>query len=800
MSPRWRKVLGDLISNKTRTLLVALSIGVGVFTVGMIAEGRERMLRGLTDPYLATTPFSAALATEDPFDEDLVNAVEAIEGVQVAEGSKSLQVRMQVGPSEWKPLVLRAIDDWDDIRIARMSLEQGPWPPPDNAMLIERSALSETLGVDLTVGQNVRIQTLDQLDRDIPIVGVVHDLHVAPTFIFGTYYGYITADTLEWLGESRTFSGLRFMVDEEQFYDRAFVEETSFAVRDKIERSGVEVGELWIPPEPGESPIVTFAVTPIIFIMSALGVLAVFLSGFLVTNTIMALLAQQVRQIGIMKAVGARSDQIFGMYLVLVAGFGVVGLIIAMPLAQVAAGVFTDFFAGLFNFDSRSYGVIPSVLVLQLFVGLFVPVVAAIIPVIAGTSMPIREALSSDSGPGSYGQGILDQIINNIRGVSRPLLLSLRNTFRRKGRLALTLITLILGGAIFISVQSVQASIDRTLDNLFASLVRYDVVVNFVNEYREVRLEEEARNVPGVAAAETWGSTIGRRLRPNDTESSEVFIEAPPANSTLLDPEIIEGRWLLPADENAIVLSSGWKNDESDIVLGDTITLKVRGRESDWVVVGFYRSLGGDLSAYANKAYFDQEMREVGSASNLNIVTTSSTPAFQEETARALEDYFRAVGLDVSSTNTAAYNKQQAQTQFGIITTLLMIMAVLIAVVGGLGLMGTMSMNVLERTREIGVMRAIGASDGSILNIVIVEGIIIGSISWIFAAALALPLSQVLNNEVGILFAGAPFTYVYSVNGALLWLGIVVTLSTFASFLPAWNASRLTIREVLAYE
>jgi putative ABC transport system permease protein len=766
----------------------------------MIAEGRERMLRGLTEPYLEGNPFSGVLVTDGTFDDDLVDAIENIEGVAMAEGSKSVTVRMQVGPDEWETLQLRAIPDFDDIKISRMTLEYGQWPPPDNTMLIERSALSEQLGVNVEVGDVLHVETFDQLERDIPVVGVVHDLHVAPTFIFGVYYGYITDETLEWFGASRDFSAVRIMVDEDRFFDSAFVVEVMQEVRDKIERSGLEVEEIFIPPEAGKSPIVTFAVDPIILIMSVLGVLAVFLSGFLVTNTISALLTQQIKQIGIMKAVGARTDQILGMYLLLVLAYGVVSLIIAMPLAYLAAGAFTAFFANLFNFDARTYGIIPSVFGLQLFVGLVVPLLASLYPVISGTSVPIREAISSEGGPGSFGTSLIDRLINRVQGLSRPLLLSLRNTFRRKGRLALTLTTLTIGGAIFISVFSVQDSITRTLDELFAALFRYDVQVDFAEEYRVERLMKESLAVPGVVNAEAWGNISGRRLRPNGTESEQVVFQAPPSGSEMIQPEVTRGRWLLPEDENAVVLSSNWINDEPDVDVGDTITLKVKGRETEWVVVGFFRGLGGALLAYTNKDYFEREVREAGTSSTLNIITASSSGVYQAQVAQNLEQHFRNVGLEVSTTETAAGAMADSQTQFGIITSLLMIMAVLIAVVGGLGLMGTMSMNVLERTREIGVMRAIGASDLSVLSIVVTEGVLIGIISWVMGAVLAFPISKVLSDQVGMLFVGAPFSYVYSVNGALLWLGIAVALAAFASFVPAWNASRLTVRDVLVYE
>jgi putative ABC transport system permease protein len=114
--------------------------------------------------------------------------------------------------------------------------------------------------------------------------------------------------------------------------------------------------------------------------------------------------------------------------------------------------------------------------------------------------------------------------------------------------------------------------------------------------------------------------------------------------------------------------------------------------------------------------------------------------------------------------------------------------------------MGTMSINVIERTREIGVMRAVGASDGSVLKIFMVEGLFIGVLSWFVGALLALPIGKLLSDAVGIAFTDFPLNYTFSVRGTLLWLAVVLVLAALASFLPSRSASRLTVREVLAYE
>ena len=156
--------------------------------------------------------------------------------------------------------------------------------------------------------------------------------------------------------------------------------------------------------------------------------------------------------------------------------------------------------------------------------------------------------------------------------------------------------------------------------------------------------------------------------------------------------------------------------------------------------------------------------------------------------------------MRVSSASTIAELRENIEYQFSIIVVFLTIMAILIAVVGGLGLMGTMSINVLERTREIGVLRAIGAPNRAVAQVFILEGIAIGLMSWVLGSLLAIPMTRALNQVVGAAIIRTPLTYSYSMSGLWLWLASVVVLSALASFIPARNASRLTVREVLAYE
>jgi len=560
---------------------------------------------------------------------------------------------------------------------------------------------------------------------------------------------------------------------------------------------------MWIP-EPG-----TFAaddiLQPMVVVLGTLAFLSLFLSGFLLINTTSALLMQQVRQIGMMKSVGARNGQLMRLYLGMVLIFGLLALVVAIPLAAIVAYGITRYLASLINFDVGGFRIPAQVVALEIAVGLLVPLGAALLPVVSGVRVTVREALSFYGvGGGQFGRSRVDRTLQRIRGLSRPVLLSMRNTIRRKVRLLLTLATLALGGAIFIAVFSVRASLLTTLDQS-TTYLNYDIRVDFDGAYDAQAIEQEAMAVPGVTAAEYWGGGSASRVRPDGSESSSFELNAPPGGTSMLRPVLVEGRWLRPDDRRAIVLDTDVLANEPDIRVGDEVVLDIERRETTWDVVGIAQTT---LSAtfirigtgYVNLAGYADVVPSSEVNSSVRIQTSQHDAAFQSSVATALQDRYEGTGTRVASIRTTSASHEAIRNQFNVLIVFLSIVATLLAIVGALSLMGTMSLNVHERAREIGIMRAIGASDGGVLQIFVVEGICIGVLSVPIGAALAIPISQALSAVVGEKFTHAPLSYTFSVGSALLWLGLVGVLAALASFMPAWNAARLSVREVLGYE
>lgn len=190
----------------------------------------------------------------------------------------------------------------------------------------------------------------------------------------------------------------------------------------------------------------------------------------------------------------------------------------------------------------------------------------------------------------------------------------------------------------------------------------------------------------------------------------------------------------------------------------------------------------------------------VGRTDTLRVATVGHDAASHQAAAESLERRLAAGGYDVRLIHSRSEDRAILAERFNLLSVLLAILAALIGVVGGLGLAGTMSINVLERTREIGVMRAVGASDAAVRQIVLSEGLTIAALAWLLGTLLSLPLSYAMGYVIGIGLLNAPLIWSYSLPAVGVWLVIVLLIAVIASLLPARAAVRLTVREVLTYE
>jgi putative ABC transport system permease protein len=352
------------------------------------------------------------------------------------------------------------------------------------------------------------------------------------------------------------------------------------------------------------------------------------------------------------------------------------------------------------------------------------------------------------------------------------------------------------------AIVNLRDSLDHALNEMF-DFWHYDAWIIVDDQIPAERLVNEAKAVDGVTNAEAWGFTLARYVRPDGTESDNLYLLAPPAGTPLLDPPIIEGRELRPGDIDAILISPGLLANEPTLSLGGPMNVKIEGLERTYTIVGIMNMLGNSSIGYFTIMDYSAYARHVHEPNRANaIILTLSAKSTGEQKAvtSAVEKRFDRADIEVLSNFLISEEREEIDAAFAIIVSLLMVMTTLLATVGGLGLMGTMSLNVIERVREIGVMRAFGASSAAISRIVIIEGLLIGMMSWILAIGLSLPISSSLARTVGLSFMDYPMTATTSLGGILAWALLVIVISILASLFPTLRAVRLTVTEVLAYE
>jgi putative ABC transport system permease protein len=813
MTTRWRKAIRDFEQESTRTLLVVTAMAVGIAGFTAVLAGYAILTRELNRGYLATNPASATIRT-DSADDDLLAAVAATPGVREVEARRSVSGRIKGGTTAWRNLVLFVVRDFRTIRVGRINPESGAWPPSTGEILIERDALQVAR---VRIGDSVIVRTVNGPERTLRVAGSVHDVGQAQARMENIVYGYVTAATLEQLGEAPIFNQVKIIVAGDTL-DEHHVRSVAADVKNVIERHGHPVTRVDVSP-PGKHPHADI-MGLLMLSLASFGLFVMVLSGVIVVNLLTALMAAQVRQIGVMKAIGGTRAQIALIYFGQALLLGVAAIVIALPVGVWGSRVLCRAMAVLLNFDIISFAIPAWVFAAAMIVGIIVPLIAAAVPVWRGSGVSVRAALTDFGVTGDrFGTTRFDRLLAGTSGVARPVLLAIRNNFRRRARLSLTVATLATGGLFFMTALNLRASMINTLDRLFAAR-KYDLTMSLSGMAQAADVIRIVLGTPGVRRAEAWIATeAGLPGRPSErakaaapshslgtggihgTVSADRFIViALPPQSELFAPAIVRGRWLEPTENDTIVVNNALAAKSNQMAIGNRVTLPMGPGVVTMRVVGVVREPFSPPMAYIPRAFFDDRAGHAGLTNNVRLVLDKTDPASIERVKGLLEERLERAGIKVISMTSKGDSRFSFDQHMLMIYVALIIMSAMIGGVGGLGLMTTMSLNVLERRREMGVLRAVGARPAIVWLMLVAEGSVVGVLSWALAGLSAWPLSKGLGAFLVTAMFKSGLDFTFELRGLFIWLGISLLLGAIASLAPAWHAARQPVREALGYE
>lgn len=769
--------------------MVVLAIAVGIGGAGAVLDTWALLRVVVREEYLATSPPSATLRV-DSVDATLLATVRALPEVRAAVARRTAVATATSG-GVGRTAVLFAGSDLARSEVGRVVREAGDWPPREGGFVLEAS--SESFA-ELSVGDSVALRVGNGAEMVLPVTGIARDASLAPGWMEHMVYGFVTPGTLAGLGVPATFDQLQITVLEGEM-DRSHIRRVAADVEKAVAAAGHLVESVEVP-EPGEH-IHAAQMDSLLLTQGAFGALALLLSAVLVINLVNAMLTGQVREIGIMKTLGARTDQVAAMYLALALALGLVAALVAIPLAAVAGRAYARFAAELLNFSVEGYRIPIRALAAQLGVAVILPMAAAAIPIVRGCRIPVAEALRDlgISGPGERGPG---RLFGGVGGPARPFLLSVRNAFRRRQRMALTLATLALGGAVFMASLDLRTTIRGSVAELFGKALRYDMSLRFVEPHAPDSIAAAIRATVGVEDVEAWSGATAAVRHDDGLLGNGFSLTGLGWDSRLVAFTPLEGRWLRAGDGRAMVVSRRLAAQEPGLRPGATAILVIGGTESAWEVVGIV-DMGPGATAFTSRGAVAEAVDDARARVAVLSATVAGT-ASESELIQRLRRDLEEKGFPVESGQLVQASRVALEDHLLMVAGFLVVMSQLTIVVGGLALATTMSLSVLERTREIGVLRAIGARHRTIVLIIQGEGLVVAVLSWALAVPLSVPMSVAVARSFGRVMLPVPAGMAPQGSAVLAWLVLAVVVSAVACAWPAWSATRITTAQALAYE
>lgn len=800
MSTRWKKVWRDVRAAEGRVIMIVAALSISLSAVVTMLAAFAILRREVPHSYIASNPASAQLYLDTVVTDSLLAAVRAHPAIREADRGTTVSARLRLPSGERIPMLLFVVPDLATSRIGTVHPESGQWPGSDGTIQIERSALALTQS---TVGGRIDIELPTAGLRTIPIAGTVHDPGVAPAWQEQAVYGYVTARTLVALGEPVTFRQLKLVV-RDQTADEHAIDSTMRALAPWLAARNAHVVDARVPPprrHPHQSQM-----NAVITMLLAFSLLGLLLGAVLTSAVLNGLLAEQVRQIAIMKAIGARSTQIASLYLSLVAVIGVIAVLIGLPLGLLAGHNLVNVVGELLNLRMESLALPWWVYVTAIGLGVLVPVTAAAIPIRRASWKTVRSALddhnvtSFESTPGPFTRALM-----RLRFRSPALTLATRNLFRRRGRLALTASLLAGAGALFIASLDLRTAWERNVSDA-ASDRDFGVEIWLRDNAARDPVLRLIRAVNGVSRAESWAGARASRTQPGELEVTGGYpdgghgafvLREAPAETQAITHRMAAGRWLMPGDTDAVVINGLARALVfADVQVGDTVILRVDHRPMRLRVVGFVRQPLTPGAALVSSATFARATRR-GDSTNAVRITFADAASIQITTKRVV-DALDSAGIAVGNTITEA---RMASAQGGhvyILVFALVVIALVMAVVAMIGLASSLGVSVLERTREFGVMRAVGCTQSGIIMTVLAEGLGIAIVS----AVVAVIVSRLVSTVVGAVLASIAnqeLVLRLSPPGVALWVAGLLLGATVVSWYPALRAARRTVRDALSH-
>lgn len=774
----WTKNLRDIQRRPLRTVLTMLGVLLGVAGVVAISYTGRNLAEAQRQTYANTRqPDITAFASQ--LSPTLVDLVARRDNVTAVDTQAVHITRASTGEG-WVNTRLVGIEDFDAMRLDAVQLVSGRFPGRGE-VAFDTSATKLT---PIQIGDLVALQS----SASAPITyarvsGFVRAPATIDASILNQATAYMPARDVRQILGRRYDNFLLVRVAEPQ---RA--SETATEIRTFLNKRGVSSSNYTVRDPSvflGSRELGTLLL--LLQVFSAVGAV---LSSFLVANTVAAVMVEETRQIGIIKALGGTRWDSMRPYLTFALIIGVTGAVVGWLVGLAGGQLLTSYLAGLAGLVLPGFSLSPRELLLALAVGLGVTLGSALLPAWVSSRQPVARLIASRGVVADFHRGLTQRLTRHLSRFGTISTMGVRNLARRPTRAWVTLTVVAVAVAAFLSTQAVSRSVSITVDNLY-ELYGADGWVYFSRPVSP-GFDRVLEQSPEIIHAEPWANTVG------SIGSLRTDVWAIPRNSQIYTPRLLAGTWLTPANPPAVVMTSNLAAAR-DARVGDLLMLDVRDRSTLVQVVGIVDDESTYLGAATTGKLFvapEDAARIMGPTTTIfSLKLPSSEHAAVDRSLAEIEREFRAYG----PVTLAMYQDQASSRRaIDILTVMLNAMVIIVSVVGLAGIVNTLLINLTERRREYGILRALGATARHLVRLVMSEALGLTVVGCAIGVAIGYPLARYLVHLTGSQLFGLEF----HLGAVTMLLTIFVALAATAavSTAPGLLASRIRPIQVLRYE
>ncbi|QSB12696.1 ABC transporter permease [Natronosporangium hydrolyticum] len=845
-----RATLKSLLSRKLRLMLSGLAVVLGVMFVAgslvltdTIGRSFNSMLATAYDEVdvvvtgaSSTMPQTGMVETE-PIPTEVLDQVQSVAGVGEAVGLITADGARVVDDRTGQVIgdfgAARLGGNWPDATDSEfMELRDGRGPTAADEIAINQQLADSG---DIAVGDRVEVLTL-AAGQEFTVVGIWGYSGDRGSLFGETHVAFTTEVAQElMLGIPDVYTDIDVIADgvsPEELRDAISAEiGPEYEVKTGDEAADEQAEQL------------QEALSFFNYILLGFAGVALFVGVFLILNTFSIIVAQRLRELALLRAIGASRRQMIGSVMLEATVIGAIASLLGLGLGiGVGAGLgwlITSAFGGM---PLAGIGIPASAVIGSLTTGMVITLFAALFPALRASRVPPVAAMQEAGTPdrpltklsitgavitiggaaalaasltGNAPLGVLllgvllafvgvalltplvarpvTSLLGRIFAWSTPGDLGRRNTGRNPRRTAITAAALMVGVALVTAISTIFSSLNSSIEQLVADDLQADLVV--AGEWLgatpptfEADVLEQTRQLPEVeSVAGFWYDFV-------EVEGGSGFLLATDdlgAWAAMSNVETVDGS--IRALAGGEVAIDDRLAEEQALQVGDTIpiTLPRGDGERQFEVVGVYERnpiLQGHIIGAADAEAF-RSANPVEAFIQLN-------PDADADAVRGQVEQLLAGSPEVVVQDQSGYLEQQTQIfdQLLVFIQILLVLAMLIAV---LGVINTLVLSVIERTRELGLLRAVGLTRGATARMVTVESVVIS----LFGALLGIGVGAALGSAVVYALRDEGLNQLTLPTGLMVTyviLGAIV--GVIAAIIPAIRAARLNVLNAISYE